>query len=117
MAIHTLKDFEEKLQAAINTPNMKNFMNLLSPGKSDCPFPSLFKDTYDGKGEYCPECPLSDRNGPRELIRTQVTCLVGWMFNICWRYSHEKITEEECLPELVLSGIKLLTYLEYRDKS
>jgi len=39
----SLEEFEKKLQTAINSQNMKNLMNLLSPGDPDCPFPLYFR--------------------------------------------------------------------------
>jgi len=106
-----LKEFKEKLQEAMDTRSIMRFKRLLGvPPRDDCPGTSV---------RGCVNCSLSDKNGPGEFIGTGAygnTCLVGSMREICLDYSNKRINKETAVPRLVLIGIKLLLYLETKER-
>ena len=94
----TLREFKKKLQKAIDSQSIEKFEGLIYY----CPFSSL----------RCTDCPIFDKNGPRELVGASATCLLGSMTSTCWNYDDRVISKKTALANLVLMGIKLLAYLE-----
>jgi len=106
MECKTLGEFKKRLQKAIDSRDMKEFGELLH----SCPFPSFYKCN-----KWCPNCPLSDAEGPRELIGQAETCLIDAMLETCQDYYFDHtIGKDNTLAGLVLMSIKLLAYLENR---
>jgi len=114
MKYKTLKGFKKKLRELIRDPDIKKFKKFIR----HCPFYSSCKYSENGPRRYCPECPLSDKNGPIELMGVADECLMGSMMDIYWDYSvYESIVnDEEIVAELVLRSIKLLAYLESKEE-
>jgi len=108
MELKTLKEFENKLKEAMNSQDIKKFKDLVGY----CPFLSF---CWGDSSHFCPDCPLSDRNGPTELLGSAYTCLRGSMSNIYHNYCLGEINEGTALVELVLQSIKLLAYLESKE--
>jgi len=80
-----------------------------------CPFPTLHG--YDHNSDsYCPECGLSDKNGPKELIGPQIVCLGGSMMSTYRSYiNRHEIDEKAALARLIVIGTKLLAYLDSKE--
>jgi len=107
----TLEEFKKQLQKAITDQDIEKFKNLIYY----CLFHSSPKYNKTTGRRYCPECPLSDENGPLELMGHDVadTCLLVSMRYAYWNYAfHHMTSKKTALAILVCDGIKLLAYLE-----
>jgi len=123
MKVKTLSEFKRELVKAINNQDIEHFGSLIIPSIGSltipstmgCPFFHPFFERDRGNG-YCPDCPLSDKDGPKELMGTQITCLVGSMKAIFSDYVYyRKINKETALSMLILDATKLLAYLESKE--
>jgi len=109
MQCKSFNEFKKKLRKAIKAQSMKKFDKLSYSG---CPF--QFNQGHN-RIIWCSGCPLSDTNGPRELIGNSKTCLVGSIQDICIAYDDLVMDKKTALARLVFSGTKLLAYLEGKE--
>jgi len=110
MKCKNLEEFKIHLRKAIDTQSMEKFTSIL---RGPCPF-SRFDQNHNPLSHIpCPDCPLSDINGPRELIEPKETCLLGSMTDV--RSYRGIVDKEAILAKLVLMGIKLLAYLDSKE--
>ena len=106
----TLDEFKKKLRDAVKSKDIDKFSSILH---SDCPFAS--RQRYDGKTRtWCPNCPLSDKEGPDGLIDVTETCLVGSLGELYSDYYYG-VNDENILARMVLESIKLLAYLDSKE--
>lgn len=103
----SLEEFKERLRKVMKSQNIRKFHNLLHY----CPFLSF------SSSSRCESCPLSDKNGPKELVGRTNRCLCGSMRDTYWDYYiYGRIVDEKTvLAEMVLIGIQLLAYLESKE--
>jgi len=103
MNCKTLKEFKKRLQEAIDDQDIKVFKKIAR----SCPFPSKVK---------CSDCPLSVDGAPRELIGTSYSCLAGSIVDIYCDYPmNDEASKKTTLAILILTGIKLLSYLGSKE--
>ena len=107
MKVKTLSEFKRELVKAINNQDIEHFGSLIIPSERGCPFFHPFFERNRGNG-YCPDCPLSDKEGPKELMGSLDTCLLGSIRDVYWDYKRHKINEETALARLVVMSIELL---------
>jgi len=110
MNCKNLEEFKDRLRLAIKNQSIKQFDSLVV----DCPFPAFcWYDNINKK--WCTNCPLSDKNGPKELIGLRNTCLTTEMCNICDNYYGKETNKKTIIARLVFLGIKLLSYLDSKE--
>jgi len=107
MELKSLDEFKNRLRKARDTKSLKQFKSLLW----GCPFPPLYEYNPES-GEHCPTCPLSDKHGPKKLLGSFKTCILGHMKDICMGSLSKQIDDEEALAILILSATRVLEYLE-----
>jgi len=105
MRCKTLGEFKKGLQEIMNSQDIEGLKSLT---RYNCPFP-LFRCDYNKLDLHCPNCPLSDKKGPGELIGPMKIAVV------CREYACDSINKDTALARLILEGTKLLAYLESRE--
>ena len=101
MECKNIEEFEEKLRKAINSQDIEKFRNIINY----CPFSLV----------GCLDCQLSEKEGPKELMGSLDTCLLGSTRDVYWDYKRHKINEETALAGRVVMSIELLAYLESKE--